>query len=320
MESVLFVCSGNTCRSVMAEALLRKRLQEGGPAGPAADLAARVASAGLHASEGAPATEPTRQVLRERGVELADQRARRLRPEMVAQADWIVAMTADLRDEIRRRHPEKADRIVTLLEVAGSAGPGGSPDVPDPYGLPLEHYRQTADLLEAALPGLISFLERGRKERVRMQVAVGSDHAGYPLKEAVVGLLKEMGLSYRDFGTTSEASVDYPDFGRAVAEAVARGEYERGIVICGTGIGMSIVANKVPGVRAALCHEPYSARMSRLHNDANVLAMGGRIVGPALAREVARAFLETDFEGGRHQRRLEKIAALEREREGGNRP
>jgi len=146
-----------------------------------------------------------------------------------------------------------------------------------------------------------------------LNVALGADHGGFRLKEEIAALLTEMGVAYRDFGTFSEASVDYPDFARAVAEAVARGDYERGILCCGTGLGVSITANKVPGIRAALCHDTYSARMSREHNDANVLAMGGRVVGPGLAREIVRAWISTAFAGGRHQRRLAKIEAMERE-------
>lgn len=317
MESVLFVCSGNTCRSVMAEALMRRLLRERALAAQGSGLpAVVVSSAGLHAVEGAPATEATRRVLAERGIDLGLHRARPLTPSLVSEATWIVAMTRRIRDELRRQYPHKADRIITLGELTGE----GPVDVPDPFGASMERYRETADLLEQHLPGLIRLLEGGvRKERDRMRVAIGSDHAGFPLKQAILELLDELGLPYQDFGTTSESSVDYPDYGRAVAEAVARGEYDRGILICGTGIGMSIVANKVPGVRAALCHEPYSARMSRLHNNANVLAMGGRIIGPALAREVVRTFLETEFEGGRHQRRVEKIEALDGERKGGTR-
>ncbi|MDA8334809.1 MAG: ribose 5-phosphate isomerase B, partial [Peptococcaceae bacterium] len=117
-----------------------------------------------------------------------------------------------------------------------------------------------------------------------MNVALGADHGGFRMKEEIVALLREIGVGFHDFGTFSEESVDYPDFARTVAEKVADGSYERGIICCGTGIGVSITANKVPGIRAALCHDTYSARMSREHNDANVLTMGGRVVGPGLAR------------------------------------
>lgn len=144
-----------------------------------------------------------------------------------------------------------------------------------------------------------------------MTVAIGCDHAGVELKGALISLLEERGIQYRDFGTTGPQSVDYPDFGEAVSRAVSTGEAERGVLICGTGIGMSIVANKFPGVRAALCAEPFSARMSRLHNDANVLVIGGRVTGVELAREIAKVWIETPFEGGRHQRRLDKIREIE---------
>jgi ribose 5-phosphate isomerase B len=144
-----------------------------------------------------------------------------------------------------------------------------------------------------------------------MTVAIGCDHAGVELKEALISLLRDRGIQYRDFGTNGPQSVDYPDFGEAVSRAVSTGEAERGVLVCGTGIGMSIVANKFPGVRAALCAEPFSARMSRLHNDANVLVIGGRVTGVELAREIATVWLETPFEGGRHQRRLDKIREIE---------
>lgn len=147
-------------------------------------------------------------------------------------------------------------------------------------------------------------------------VAVGADHAGFPLKEDLKAYLKEQGYEVRDVGTDSVGSVDYPDFAVRVAEAVASGEAPWGLLVCGTGIGMSITANKVPGVRAACCADPFSARMARTHNDANVLTMGGRVVGSGLAREIVRAWLESRFEGGRHARRTAKIEALE-ERVGG---
>src|SRR5690606_13085807 len=139
-----------------------------------------------------------------------------------------------------------------------------------------------------------------------MKVAFGCDQAGFGLKEAVISTLKRLGAEVIDFGTYSLDSVDYPDFGERVATAVASGEADLGIVICGTGIGISIAANKVPGVRAALCHDTYSARMSRAHNDANVLALGARVVGPGLAEEIVTAWLAEPFEGGRHAQRVEK--------------
>lgn len=144
-----------------------------------------------------------------------------------------------------------------------------------------------------------------------MKIAVASDHAGWQLKDAIAQLLRNQGETVEDCGTSSCESVDYPDYGLKAAEAVSLGRVDRGILVCGTGIGMSIVANKFPGVRAALCHDLFTARMSRLHNDANILVMAGREIGPELAADMVREWLATEFEGGRHQKRLDKIAEIE---------
>lgn len=139
-------------------------------------------------------------------------------------------------------------------------------------------------------------------------IAIGSDHGGYDLKQVVMGYLQEKGIAYKDFGCPDKNSCDYPVFGRAAAEAVASGECEKGIVICTTGIGISMVANKVPGVRCALCQDSFSAKMTRLHNNANVLALGGGIVGPNLALDIVETFLNTEFsEEEKHIRRINLI-------------
>jgi ribose 5-phosphate isomerase B len=138
-------------------------------------------------------------------------------------------------------------------------------------------------------------------------IIIGSDHAAYPLKEKIKQFLTEKGIAVEDVGTHSEASSDYPDFGKEVAAAVSEKRYQRGILLCGTGLGMSMVANRYPGVRAALCSDLFSVKMSRAHNDANILVLGGRIIGDILAYELVTAWLETPFEGGRHQARLDKF-------------
>ena len=145
-----------------------------------------------------------------------------------------------------------------------------------------------------------------------MRIALGSDHAGYTLKEDVKAFLEEHGHEVVDYGTDSEQPVDYPAFIAAAAHAVGNGECERAIVMGGSGQGEQIAANKVHGVRAALCHDLFLAELSRKHNDANVLSMGGRVVAPAYAREIVRVWLDTGFEGGRHVPRLEQIASIER--------
>jgi ribose 5-phosphate isomerase B len=143
-------------------------------------------------------------------------------------------------------------------------------------------------------------------------IALGCDHGGFALMQEVKAHLDELGLEYKDFGTYSADSCDYPIYGEAAANAVASGECERGIVICGTGIGISISANKVKGIRAALCGDCFSAEMTRRHNDANILAMGARVVGPGLALKIVDTFLNTGFDGGRHQRRIDLIADIEK--------
>ena len=150
-----------------------------------------------------------------------------------------------------------------------------------------------------------------------MKIVLGSDHAGFELKADLRDYLVEQNIAIFDMGVAEEIPADYPEIARAVAEKISRKEFERGILICGSGIGMSIVANRFPGVRAALCHDLYTARMSREHNDANLLVLGGRLIGKGLAREMIKVWLESVFQGGNHQRRLDQIESLDKEMRGG---
>ncbi len=143
-----------------------------------------------------------------------------------------------------------------------------------------------------------------------MKVVIGSDHAGFFLKEKIKDYLCSEGIEVIDVGTNSHVSVDYPEFAAKVIEILLQGKAERGILICGTGLGMSIAANRFPGIRAALCHEPFSAKMARRHNNANVLVLGGRLVGDGMAIEIVKTFLTEPFEGGRHERRLQLLEQL----------
>lgn len=145
-------------------------------------------------------------------------------------------------------------------------------------------------------------------------IAIGSDHGGFNLKQTIMKHLEERGIPYKDFGTYTSESCDYPDYGRAVGEAVASGECEKGIAVCGTGIGISLAANKVRGIRAAVCGDCFSAEMCRRHNDANVIALGERVTGPGLALKIVDLFLDTAFDGGRHERRVNKIMEIENSR------
>ncbi|MBQ7520126.1 MAG: ribose 5-phosphate isomerase B [Clostridia bacterium] len=154
-------------------------------------------------------------------------------------------------------------------------------------------------------------LQGHEKKEELIMIAIANDHAGLPLKAEIIALLNEMGLEYKNFGTDTPDSCHYPVFAARAAHAVASGECEFGILLCGTGLGIGMAANKVHGIRCATCSEPISAALSRRHNNANMLSMGARVIGPEVAKEVARAFLTTAFEGGRHQIRVDMISALE---------
>ncbi len=146
-----------------------------------------------------------------------------------------------------------------------------------------------------------------------MKLAIGCDHGGFELKQEILSFLKNIAnIQVSDLGPADKESVDYPDFGKKVSEAVSRGSVDRGILICGTGIGMSIVANRYPKVRAALCHDHFTAQMSREHNDSNILVMGERVIGKGVALDIVKTWLDTEFGGGRHQKRLDKITELEK--------
>jgi ribose 5-phosphate isomerase B len=146
-----------------------------------------------------------------------------------------------------------------------------------------------------------------------MKVAIASDHGGINIRKEIISLLEELNIEYDDMGCECDTSVDYPDYALPVAEKVANGEVDRGILICGTGIGMSIAANKVKGIRCALVHDMFSAQATREHNDTNVLSMGERVIGPGLAREIAKIWLTTEYQGGRHATRVGKISEYENE-------
>lgn len=149
------------------------------------------------------------------------------------------------------------------------------------------------------------------KREPHLKIAISSDHGGNNLRKEIMTLLDELSIIYEDFGPKTNDSVDYPDYARPVAERVASGEFDRGILICGTGIGISIAANKFKGIRCALVHDVFSAKATRNHNDSNILAMGERVIGVGHAREIVTTWLNTEFEGGRHIRRVEKISEIE---------
>ncbi|NLY89825.1 MAG: ribose 5-phosphate isomerase B [Firmicutes bacterium] len=332
MQSVLFVCTGNTCRSPMAAGLFAKILQEKGETG------IKITSAGLAAVDGAPASAEAVEVMRRAGVDLSGHRARRLTREMVLAADLVLTMTRRQKEAVLVLAPEAGEKVFTLHEFAGGfakdtgadvAGKSGARqgeeaakaaaracenrweqgDILDPFGGDLQTYETCARQIEGCLLMIANGIMGKNQQRLR--IAVASDHAGFPLKEEILRFLAERGFDYHDFGVYSPESVDYPDQAALVARKVAAGEYDQGILVCGTGIGVSIAANKIKGIRAALCHDVFSARMARNHNNSNILALGARVIGVGAALAIVENYLAAEFEGGRHQKRVDKISQLE---------
>ena len=290
----LFVCSGNTCRSPMAEAIGRRMGWE-------------VRSAGTHAAAGAPVSEGARRALGRAGLSVPLEGSARPRAGLLAWADIVLTMERAQRDDLHRQFPWARPWTLTIGEWAGHAE-----DVADPVG-------GGDDVYDATLHQIEGLLQRGegRLPKVeRAAWAAGSDHAGMDLKDL---LARELDGRVIDVGTRVRESSDYPDFAEVVAWLVATGRAERGLLVCGTGIGMSIAANKIPGIRAAAVWDVTSARLSRQHNDANVICLGERLIGPEAAKDTLAAFAEASFDGGRHQRRIEKIRHLDEMERGGRR-
>ncbi len=318
-DTVLVVCTGNTCRSPVAQRVLAGRFS-------GEDI--RVRSAGVSAASGAAATDEAVEAARRAGYELDEHRSRPLQEVSWNRVFLVVTMTHRQAVSVKRhlrRQPGCPPPVVLLGQLAG--WDNEEAEVTDPFGGPLAVYEGMVSQLErmadrAAEEIMLVYKKMGREGDEVMaadcssvsvfdNVALGCDHAGYSLKEEVCGVLDDLGVKWEDFGTDSTDSVDYPEFAGKVARAVAEGHYDAGILLCGTGIGMSIAANKVRGVRAAVCGDEFSARAARQHNNANVLALGSRTTGPGLAADMVRIFCQTPFEGGRHARRLKKITDME---------
>jgi RpiB/LacA/LacB family sugar-phosphate isomerase len=304
MKTILFVCTGNVCRSPMAEGLFRHAVKG------RSDL--QVMSAGVGAIEGQPPSAYAVQALRELGVDISQQRSRMLTADVVNQADYIFGMTHGHVDAINLLYPQAAEKTFLLREFDETLDVFEK-DIPDPIGGSYEVYLDARDQIEQGIASMLKFIDQtsggapaGVLDR-GVVMALGADHAGFELKESLKQHLEQRGLKIRDLGSCSMDAADYPDFARAVANQVAARKSDLGLLVCATGVGMSIAANKVSGVRAALVFDEKMAALARQHNDANVLCLGGKFVGPEQAKKIVDAFLEAHFEGGRHARRLEKI-------------
>jgi glycine hydroxymethyltransferase len=304
MKTILFVCTGNICRSPMAEGLFRHAMKGRGNY--------RVFSAGVGAIDGlAPSTHAVH-ALRELGIDITHQRSRMLSPDLVRQADYIFGMTHSHVDAVTLLFPMAAEKTFLLREFDETLD-AFEKDISDPIGGSLEVYQSCRDQIEQGIASMLKFIEQtttpggGRAPAPPKTIAIASDHGGYEMKESVKQHLQKQGLQVTDFGTTSKDSTDYPDYAQAVARSVAARQQELGLLFCTSGIGMSIAANKVPGARAALVWDEHMAEMARRHNDANVLCLGGNAHSHDEARRIVDSFLHARFEGGRHERRVAKL-------------
>lgn len=304
-KTLLFVCTGNTCRSPLAAAFARQVLDKD---------RWQVLSCGLAAAKGLEASQGSRQAAGQYGLDLSSHRSTGVSRELLDRADLVLAMSRGHLVMLARMFPQFKEKFHLLKEFVGLSG-----DVADPFGGSQEEYDRCAAELKSLVEALAAKLKeedgegrhRTNKGDKDMRIAIGSDHGGFGLKQEIIRHLERRQVEVKDFGAFDESPSDYPDFAGAVAKAVADGEYDLGILVCGTGVGVSIAANKVPGIRAALCHDTFSARMARRHNDANILALGERVVGRGLALDIVDEFLKGTFDGGRHARRVEKIKEIE---------
>ena len=276
----------------------------------------RVVSAGVGAMNGQAPSAFAVQALRELGVDISRQRSRALSAQLVAEADYILGMTQGHVDSILLLHPEAVEKTFLLRDFEADR-PAGRRDIADPIGAPIEVYRHCRDQIKQAIEAMIPHLQgdnvnpdAATETAGTLALAVGADHAGFALKQALIGQLQSRGVGLTDLGVSSVDSADYPDYAQTVAREVLAGRARFGVLVCHTGIGMSIAANKIPGIRAALVVDVEGARLARSHNDANVLCLGARGTDAAAAAKILEAFLDTAFEGGRHDRRVRKLEAV----------
>jgi len=299
MKNVLFVCTGNTCRSPMAEGLARKALE--------GRTDWQIASAGIGAVNGQPPSPHAVTALRQLGIDISGHRSRMLTGQAVREADFIFALTRSHAEGILYFHPEAAEKVFLLREFDSSAD-ATDQDVADPIGGSLDAYLGCRDQIRRGVLSALEFVMAQEESALdTADLVLGSDHAGFALKESLKPIIESLGLSFMDVGTFSNESTDYPDYAQAASEQILAGQARFGVLVCATGIGISIAANKIPGIRAALVCDEQAAALCRQHNDANVLCLGGRTTSPDQAARILQAFVQADFEGGRHQRRINKL-------------
>lgn len=272
----------------------------------------RALSAGLGAMDGQPPSHHAIQATRELGVDISGQRSRMLTPELVQQADYIFGMTHSHVDTVLLLHPHAAEKTFLLREFDETLHMFDK-DISDPIGGSYQVYLNCRDQIEQGIASILRFIEQGTHPDVTglmqkpVKLVIGADHGGFELKESLKQHLEKRGVAFVDLGTNSKESTDYPDYAKAVAEQVVDGRAELGLLVCTTGVGMSIAANKVAGVRAALVADEKTAALARQHNDANVICLAGSTIPAENARKILDAFLNAEFHGERHERRVRKM-------------
>ncbi|MHB8523879.1 MAG: ribose 5-phosphate isomerase B [Limisphaerales bacterium] len=303
MKTILFVCTGNICRSPMAEAIFRHAVKDSSKY--------RVLSAGVGAAEGLPPSPHAVRAVNDLGISITGQHSQQLTRELVQEADYIFGMTHAHVDAVTLLYPQAAEKTFLLREFDDTLSTFEK-DICDPIGGSFEVYVRCRDQIEEGIASMLRFIEQDSTAAVPhptqpRSIALGADHAGFELKETLRKYLQDEGLSVADFGTRSAESTDYPDYAQSVARSVASQNTELGLLVCATGIGMSIAANKMPGIRAALVVDARTAALARQHNHANILCLGGKITPPEEAKKIVDAFLAAQCEGGRHDRRVGKL-------------
>lgn len=291
MKKIIFVSTNNTCRSFIAESVLRKYLKD------AHRRDIQVESKGLVVLFPEPVHTKAADLVRKSGIEIVDFKASQLTQEDVETSDLILTMNDKQKEKVLEDYHGYKE-VATINEYANDEGA-----VIDPYGMDDEDYEHCFVQITQLIHKIWNHKLGGNE-----MIGIGCDHGGYALKQAVIKHLEEKGHAVKDYGCYSEESCDYPVYAKAVAEGILKDEVKQGILICGTGIGISITANKIKGIRAALCGDTFSARATREHNNANILALGARVTGEGLALDIVDTFLETKFSNDeRHIRRINMI-------------
>lgn len=291
MKKIIFVSTNNTCRSFIAESVLRKCLKD------ARRRDIQVESKGLVVLFPEPVHTKAADLVRKSGIEIVEFKASQLTQEDVETSDLILTMNDKQKEKVLEDYHGYKE-VATINEYANDEGA-----VIDPYGMDDEDYEHCFVQITQLIHKIWNYKLGGNE-----MTGIGCDHGGYALKQAVIKHLEEKGHAVKDYGCYSEESCDYPVYAKAVAEGILKNEVKQGILICGTGIGISITANKIKGIRAALCGDTFSARATREHNNANILALGARVTGEGLALDIVDTFLETKFSNDeRHIRRINMI-------------